>query len=389
MAVGGDRARAAGAGDPIAVSLVQDPGEIALGIWSLGIAFPWLIGRAAARQQELALELDATRAELAKQALVAERRQIARDVHDVVGHGIAALMLQIISARHVLRRDPAAAEDALRSAEDVGRRSMQELRRTVAVLRHEGDELAAAPLPSARAIPALVEDARSGGLSVELRTRGDLSRITPSVGAALYRTQEALANATRHAPRARTVFALEVTNGRASLSAETRGPTIAPAAGEHGYGLIGMRERATGLGGEFRAGPTPEGWLVSCRLPLHAQAEGRRRRQDDDSGGARRRPGDGPIRPRPDPLARRRLRGSPNARMGARRSRSCPSAPGRDPDGHPDAEARRDRGDRAAPHRRRSGAGARADDVRGGRGALGVLEAAPRASCSRTARPTT
>ena len=260
---------------PVAVSLIQDPAEIALGIWFLGIVFPWVIGRAAARQQELALELDATRAELAKQALVAERRQIARDVHDVVGHGIAALMLQIISARHVLRRDPAAAEDALRSAEDAGRRSMQELRRTVAVLRHEGDELAAAPLPSARAIPALVEDARSGGLSVELRTRGDLSRITPSVGAALYRiTQEALANATRHAPRARTVFALEVTNGRASLSAETRGPTIAPAAGEHGYGLIGMRERATGLGGEFRAGPTPEGWLVSCRLPLHAQAEG-------------------------------------------------------------------------------------------------------------------
>jgi signal transduction histidine kinase len=258
---------------PVAVSLIQDPAEIALGIWFLGIVFPWIIGRAAARQQELALELEATRAELAKQALVAERRQIARDIHDVVGHGIAALMLQITSARHVLRRDPAAAEEALRSAEDAGRRNMRELRRTVAVLRRDEDE-AAAPLPSAGAIPALIEDARSGGLSVELRSRGDLARVAPSVGAALYRiTQEALANATRHAPHARTVFEVEVANGRASLTAATTGPTTAPVSEGPGYGLIGMRERAIGLGGDFDAGPTQDGWLVSCRLPLQADAE--------------------------------------------------------------------------------------------------------------------
>ena len=71
------------------------------------------------------------------------------------------------------------------------------------------------------------------GLAVELRTRGDLSRIAPGVGVALYRiAQEALANAARHAPHARTVLALEVADGRASLVAETTGPTVAGPAGE-------------------------------------------------------------------------------------------------------------------------------------------------------------
>ena len=106
-----------------------------MGIWIMGIAFPWALGRLAARQSEMAIELDATRRDLAQQALLEERRRIARDVHDLVGHGLAAVMLQVTSARHVLHRDPAAAEEALRSAEDVGRRNMKELRRTVALLR--------------------------------------------------------------------------------------------------------------------------------------------------------------------------------------------------------------------------------------------------------------
>jgi signal transduction histidine kinase len=255
---------------PVVASVVQDPAEIALGVWLLGIFFPWLLGRAAARQGELAAELDASRRELSEQALLAERRRIARDVHDFVGHGLAAVMLQVTSARHVLHRDPAAAEEALRSAEEVGRRSMQELRRTVALLRSDDESALAPPLPSAVEIPALVEDARVGGLAVELRTRGELSEIAPGVGVALFRiTQEALANAARHAPRARTVLEIELAGGWVGLVAETTGPTGPAIDGERPrYGLVGMRERATALGGEFAAGPTREGWRVSCRLPL-------------------------------------------------------------------------------------------------------------------------
>ena len=258
------------AATPGLVALVQDPMEVAVALWVVGIAFIWVVGRAVARQERLVVELEGTRRQLAEQTVLAERRRIARDVHDFVGHGLAAVMLQVTSARHVLRRDAEAAEEALRSAEEVGRRSMQELRRTVTLLRTD-EAGVAVPLPPASEILALVEQARAGGLAVEFQTRGDLSRIPPSVGVALYRiAQEALANAARHAPRARTMLRLELANGRVTLVAESSGPLIDGPVSERQrphYGLIGMQERATALGGEFAAGPTPDGWRVRCVLP--------------------------------------------------------------------------------------------------------------------------
>jgi signal transduction histidine kinase len=261
------------AATPVLVALMQDPSEVAVAIWIMGIAFPWAMSRAFVRQEQLADQLEDTRRELAQQALVAERRQIARDVHDFVGHGLAAVMLQVTSARHVLRRDPGAAEDALRSAEEVGRRSMRELRRTVALLRSDDETGVEPPLPSVAEIPALVDQARAGGLAVELKTRGDLSSIPPGVGVAVYRImQEALANAARHAPRAQTSLGLKLTNGRVAIVAETTGPIVTSSSSSERerprYGLIGMQERATALGGEFAAGPTPSGWRMSCQLPV-------------------------------------------------------------------------------------------------------------------------
>jgi signal transduction histidine kinase len=257
---------------PVAVALIQDPSEISVGIWIVGIVFPWVLARAVARQSQLAVQLETTRRELAEQALLAERRRIARDVHDLVGHGLAAVMLQVTSARHVLRRDPGAAEEALRTAEEAGRRSMHELRGTVALLRSDDETAIAAPLPSASDIRTLVEDARDGGLSVQLHVRGDPSLIPAGVGVALYRiAQEALANAARHAPQARTMLGLELANGEVRLVADTSGPRSSPASAEperQRYGLVGMRERATALGGELEAGPTSEGWRISARIPI-------------------------------------------------------------------------------------------------------------------------
>jgi signal transduction histidine kinase len=264
------------AATPVLVALTQDPAEVAVGIWIVAIVFTWVLGRAVARQGRLVLQLEDTRHELARQALLAERRRIARDVHDFVGHGLAAVMLQVTSARHVLHRDLEAAEEALRSAEEVGRRSMHELRRTVALLRSEDEVGVATPVPTASDIPALVDQARAGGLDVALQATGDVSRIPPGVGLALYRiAQEALANAARHAPRARTTLELELANGRVALVAETRGPLVRPPASDRGrprYGLIGMKERATALGGELSAGATSDGWRVRCELPVQEQS---------------------------------------------------------------------------------------------------------------------
>jgi signal transduction histidine kinase len=263
------------AATPAMVALVQNPMEVATGIWIVGIVFIWFVGLAVARQERLVHELERTRGQLAQQALLDERRRIARDVHDFVGHGLAAVMLQVTSARHVLRRDADAAEDALQSAEEVGRRSMQELRRTVGLLRSDDEVGPDAPAPTASEIHALVDHARTGGLAVELETQGDLSRLPPSVGLALYRiAQEALANAARHAPRARTKLELTLANGRVSLLAETSGPLAGGLPSERErphYGLIGMRERATALGGDFAAGPTRDGWRVRCEFPVESE----------------------------------------------------------------------------------------------------------------------
>lgn len=263
---------------PIVVGAIETSGNLGVRIWVVGVAFPWLIGRAVHRQTQLAAALESTRRELAEQAMLEERRRIARDVHDFVGHGLAAVMLQVTSARHVLRRDPDAAEEALRTAEDVGRRSMRELRRTVALLRSdEARDGIAPPLPVADEIPALVEEARAGGLDVELRITGELERLDPGVGLALYRiAQEALANAARHAPRARTILTVTLGDREASLVADTSGPVAPVPAGERerrGYGLVGMRERAAALGGELSAGPTVDGWRVSGRIPLAPASE--------------------------------------------------------------------------------------------------------------------
>ena len=110
--------------------------EIGVPNWIMGTIFPWS-SAAPSRATGRWRQSSRRRRELAEQALLAERRRIARDVHDFVGHGLAAVMLQVTSARHVLHRDLAAAEDALRSAEEVGRRSMQELRRTLTLLRRD------------------------------------------------------------------------------------------------------------------------------------------------------------------------------------------------------------------------------------------------------------
>src|SRR4051812_44941740 len=99
---------------PVVVRLVG-PGssDFSLGIWLLGIGFPAVLGWTLRRQTEVAAQLAEARLALVESAAVEERHRVARDVHDLVGHGLAAALVQIASARHVLRRDPEAADHAL------------------------------------------------------------------------------------------------------------------------------------------------------------------------------------------------------------------------------------------------------------------------------------
>ncbi|MGH3455383.1 MAG: sensor histidine kinase [Nocardioidaceae bacterium] len=242
-------------------------------IWVIAILFTSALGWTLRRQQELTVQLEHARVELAQASIQEERRRIARDIHDLVGHGLAAMMVHVTGARHVLTRDPHAADEALETAEDVGRQSMHELRRTVALLRSqsEGDSGLDAPLPKLTGVGSLVDAARDRGLDVEYRAEGPHEGVDRAIGLTLHRiAQEALANAGRHAPHARTVVRTVVTPDAVTLDVESVGAVVPPADGAPHFGLLGMRERADVVGGEFRAGPTPAGWTVHCRVPRAA-----------------------------------------------------------------------------------------------------------------------
>jgi signal transduction histidine kinase len=266
----------AAAAIPFIVAEAYDDG-ILYGVWIMGVALTLVLALGFRRQLELADQLSATRQALARQIVVDEKRSIARDVHDLVGHGLAAVLLHVTGARHVLRRDVEAADEALADAEAVGHRSLQELRGTLSLLRapHDGGTTAAPPLPDAADIADAVGVARRAGLDVDFTLEGDVGRIDPIVGLSLHRVaDEALDNARRHAPRAATDVLLKVEDHAVVLVVESVGPLGAEEgfpsrnADRPRYGVVGMRERMAAVGGNLEAGPTPTGWVVRCRAPL-------------------------------------------------------------------------------------------------------------------------
>ncbi len=259
------------AASPVAVRLLMPAQDgFSWWIWVMGMVFPWLLLRLVRRQLELVATLDAARAELAARVVTEERQRIARDVHDLVGHGLAAVLLQITSARHVLRRDVDAADDALASAEAAGRKSMGELRRTMSLLRRDGDSALAAPAAGLDGVGGLVRDAAERGLRVRHEITGDAGRVDEGVALAVHRiVAESLTNALHHAPRTNTAVTVAVGARDVEVSVTSTGPLLPQTDDDRPrYGLVGMRERAEVVGGELSAGPIPGGWAVRGRLPV-------------------------------------------------------------------------------------------------------------------------
>ena len=326
--------------------------------------FMCALGRTQVQQRQLIDQLERARQALADQAVAEERRRIARELHDLAGHTLAAVLLHVTGARHVLRRgDLDEADAALVDAETVGRASLDQIRATVASLRTE--ERGTDPsLAGVADLPALVEDYRRAGLTIDASI--DAARQPGSngpVGTAVHRVaREGLANVARHAPGNHVTLSVDVSGDVVRLVVADRGrPASPPDPDSSQFGLVGMAERARALGGQFEAGPTADGWRV--------EADCRCRRDPHDH---RRRPARRARRRRPHPRTRRRLRRRRRVRRrrrGPRSRRRAPARPGAD--GHPHAPRRRRDGDPRAG----SGAGpatrARADDVRRRRRAVG------------------
>jgi signal transduction histidine kinase len=201
----------------------------------------------------------------ARQAAADERREVARDVHDVVAHTLAITMLHITAARMAVRRSsPSEAEEALAEAEAHGRASLADIRRIVRVLRSDGQSSVDAPQPGLTDVEALAESYRAAGLPVRLS-------VTVPDGAgtgaqlAVYRVlQEALANAARHGAGPATVD-LRVSDGALTLRVDN--PVREAAVPGRGSGLAGMRERVGAAGGTIDAGVRDGSWVVRAVVP--------------------------------------------------------------------------------------------------------------------------
>jgi signal transduction histidine kinase len=235
--------------------------------WIAGIAATWLMMRLFIVQQELVHQLRSAQADLERNAVAAERRRIAGEIHDVAAHALALTVLHLTGVRMRVQREGGdrSLVDSIAEAERLGRQSLDDIRRTVGLLQ-DAPAGVAPPQPGAADIERLVEEYRDRGLDVSLELQGEPALVAPATGLALYRiTQESLANAVKHAPGAGVRVKLAL-NGTARLT--VRNPVTSSSRGS-GHGLGGMRERAELLGGQFRAGPDRESacWLVECVIP--------------------------------------------------------------------------------------------------------------------------
>jgi signal transduction histidine kinase len=241
--------------------------------WALAHIFICSLGRAESRQQRLIDQLERARRALADQAVAEERRRIARELHDLVGHTLAAVLLHVTGARHVLRRDVSEAERALIDAEAVGRASLDQIRATVASLR--ADERGTdPPLAAVADVATLVDEYRRAGLVIESYIGPAAAVFTGPAATALHRVaREGLANVARHAPENRVELQVDVVGGLMRLVIVDRGrPARPPAPDSLHFGLVGMLERARSVGGDFDARPTTDGWRVEATFPIAGAA---------------------------------------------------------------------------------------------------------------------
>jgi signal transduction histidine kinase len=197
-----------------------------------------------------------------------ERLELARELHDVVAHHVAGIVVQAQAARLTASEtlDP-----TLAGIESAGNDALAAMRRVVGLLRDPDD--AGGLSPGQEGLSDLVARfAERNGAAVRLLLP-DRSSWPPEVTATVYRVvQEALTNVVKHAPQATNVL-VAVGDGPygADIEIANDGPAIGPVGA--GFGLVGMRERAEALGGTLRAGPGPDGgWVVRATVPLSARS---------------------------------------------------------------------------------------------------------------------
>jgi signal transduction histidine kinase len=235
--------------------------------WTAAVVVIVLITALVSHEFVLVEQLRAAQADLAERSRAEERNRIARELHDVIAHSLTVSLLHITSARLAVEHDPADASRALAEAERLGRQSLTEVRATMGLLRSGPSDGIGAPVPGAGQLAELVQHICDAGADVSLVIEGDMAAVPATTGSTIYRiVQEALTNATRHAPSSPVRVRVVARSGRAEVEVDSAGP---PTDGS-GLGLASMRERAQAVGGTCAAGPGGRGWVVHASLPFQA-----------------------------------------------------------------------------------------------------------------------
>jgi signal transduction histidine kinase len=279
---------AAAAATTLSVTL-RPGGLVFLPPWvesELGILVAWLAGRNLRHRrarwaglQARADRAEREREEQARRAVTEERLRIARELHDVIAHSMSVIAVQSAVGHHVMDTQPGQARQALAAIEATSRSALTEMRRLLGVLRQEGQTRGSlAPAPGLADLDTLVSQVQDAGLAVCVRVEGQRGTVPPGIDLSAYRIiQEALTNVIKHAPcpaadvlityRADSLTVAVTDQGRRVPGALPA--YVPPPRTGSGHGIIGMRERVAVFGGQFAAGPGPDGgFRVRAQFPI-------------------------------------------------------------------------------------------------------------------------
>ena len=257
------------------IAMPVQAGTNAVGVFGLivaaAVAMDAIRGRRQTREA-LVVETEHAEQEQARRAVLEERARIGRELHDVVAHHMSLIAVQAETAPYRVGEISESVSDEFTAISAAARAALAEMRRLLGVLRND-EEAARTPQPQIGQIDEMINTARNAGITVDYTPAGALESVPQSIGLCAYRiVQEALTNASRHAPGAAVTVRL-VRNEDALRLEVVNGPgrTAVPADDDTGLGqgLTGMRERASLLGGALTASATTDGgFAVTAVLPI-------------------------------------------------------------------------------------------------------------------------
>ncbi|MET0135042.1 MAG: histidine kinase [Kibdelosporangium sp.] len=233
-------------------------------LWFGGLVIGWGFGHVVRRQWALIDELERTRIRLAEIAVTEDRQRIARDLHDLVGHSFSVVLLHLSGARMILTAAPTAAEEALRQAETVGRRGMDELRQAL-MLMHRG-ATSTAPLDPGE-LERLLGSYRDAGMRIDIDVAGDIDALSAAPRIVLHDVlREALTNVAKHASTPEAAIRIRVDHDGVTVRVASPLRCPPPNSGT-GIGLTGLDYRVAAIDGTFHARADRRRWVVQARLP--------------------------------------------------------------------------------------------------------------------------